>query len=175
MYSKQGTQIATQRMEIKMANDTFLELDGVKGESLDKKYKEKIEIQSWSWGAHQTGTMGFGTGGGAGKVQIQDISFSKAFDRSSPVLLMKCATGTHIPKGKLIQRKAGGKAEEFLTIELKDIIVTSVSASGHGDQLNESLVLNFSEIKVVYKPQKEDGTLDAAVEFGWDAKRNVKA
>jgi type VI secretion system secreted protein Hcp len=32
-----------------MASDYLLELEGIKGESSDKKYKDTIEIESFSW------------------------------------------------------------------------------------------------------------------------------
>ena len=49
-----------------MASDYLLELDGIKGESLDEKHKDKIEIDSFSWGVSNDGNMGRGGGGGRG-------------------------------------------------------------------------------------------------------------
>lgn len=34
-----------------MAVDMFLKIDGIKGESQDKKHKDEIDLSSWSWGA----------------------------------------------------------------------------------------------------------------------------
>ena len=53
-----------------MASDYLLKLEGIKGESLDAKHKDEIEIESFSWGATQPGTFASG-GGGAGKVSFQ--------------------------------------------------------------------------------------------------------
>ena len=36
-----------------MASDYLLEIDGIKGESSDKAFKEAIELESFSWGAVQ--------------------------------------------------------------------------------------------------------------------------
>lgn len=36
----------------------------------------------------------------------------------------------------------------------------------------DTFSLNFAQIKVSYKEQKEDGSLDAAIEAGWDLKSN---
>ena len=36
-----------------MASDYLLKLEGIKGESLDAKHKDEIEIESFSWGATQ--------------------------------------------------------------------------------------------------------------------------
>ena len=36
--------------------DYFLKLDGIPGEANDKTHKGEIEVESFSWGEHQTGT-----------------------------------------------------------------------------------------------------------------------
>ena len=36
----------------------------------------------------------------------------------------------------------------------------------------DSASLGFSQIQMDYKPQKADGSLDAAVKAGWDLKLN---
>ncbi len=36
--------------------DYFLKIDGIQGESQDKTHKNEIEIESFSWGAIQSGT-----------------------------------------------------------------------------------------------------------------------
>ena len=40
-------------------------------------HKEEIDVLAWSWGASQSGTTHLGSGGGAGKVNVQDLSFTK--------------------------------------------------------------------------------------------------
>ena len=51
-----------------MAVDMFLELDGIKGETIDKVYKAKnaIDVRSFNWGLSNTGTFHHGSGGGSG-------------------------------------------------------------------------------------------------------------
>jgi type VI secretion system secreted protein Hcp len=55
----------------------------------------------------QSGTTHTGSGGGAGKVSVQDISVTKWVDKASPILIQKCAQGSHIDDGELVVRKAG--------------------------------------------------------------------
>ncbi len=159
-----------------MAFDMFLELEGIKGEARDTTHKDKIEILAYSCGVSQSGTTHSGSGGGAGKASFQDISITKYLDKSSPVLLGNCSTGKHIASGKVIVRKAGDKPLEYLVFEMKEILVSSVScgASGGEDRLTENVTLNFAEFKVIYTPQKADGSGDAAVEFGFNIPENVK-
>ncbi|NTS75654.1 type VI secretion system tube protein Hcp [Catenovulum sp. SM1970] len=160
-----------------MAADMFLVLEGIKGESEDKAYKDQIDILAWSWGLSQTGTLHQGKGGGAGKANFQDISITKYVDNSTATLMNKIATGEHIATAKLVVRKAGGNPLEYFVIELKEVMVTSYSTGGSGgeDRLTENVTLNFAKIKSTYKTQKDDGTGGAAVEFKWDVPGNVPA
>ena len=49
-----------------MAVDMFLKMDGIKGESVDDKHKDEIDVLSWSWGMSQSGSAHMGGGAGAG-------------------------------------------------------------------------------------------------------------
>jgi len=157
---------------VQMAN-LFLKLTDVEGESLDDTHGGEIELQSWSWGESQTGTMSSGGGGGSPQMHIQDLSVSKYMDKSSTTLGKFCANGKHVDEGILTVRKAGEDPQEFLIITMNDIVISSYQTGSGGDALPmESLSLNFATVKVEYKPQKADGTLDAGVEFTVDIKAN---
>jgi type VI secretion system secreted protein Hcp len=158
-----------------MAVDMFLNIDKVKGESVDHKHKEEIDVMAFSWGMSQTGTAHMGGGGGAGKANVQDISFTKYLDKSSPVLMQACCKGTHFPKAVLTVRKAGDKPLEYYKITLEDLLVTSISSGGSGgeDRLTETVALNFARFKVEYTPQKPDGSGEAAVAFGFNVATNT--
>lgn len=158
-----------------MAMDMFLKLDGIKGESKDAKHKDEIHIESYGWGLSQTGAFSAAGGGGAGKVSVHDISITKYCDKSSPSLALHCCNGKHIKDGLLTIRKAGDKPLEYLKIKLNDILVSSFQQAGHGgDQLTESLSLNFAKFHVEYQEQKPDGSGQPAGEMGWDVKKNEK-
>ena len=76
-----------------MAVDMFLKLDGVKGESKDKVHTNEIDVLAWSWGMSNSGTAHVGGGAGSGKVSVQDLSFTKYVDSSSPNLMLNCCNG----------------------------------------------------------------------------------
>ena len=161
-----------------MAVDQFLELEKIPGETQDDKMKAKdaMDILAWSWGMSQSGTTHMGSGSGAGKVNVQDISVTKYVDLASTVLMQKCTLGDHIPTGKLTVRKAGGEQLEYITIEMKDIIITSVSTGGSGgeDRLTENVSLNFSQYKIVYSEQLPSGKAGKQPEWAYDIAANVK-
>jgi type VI secretion system secreted protein Hcp len=160
-----------------MPSDYLLEIDGIKGESRDDKHKDTIEVESFSWGATQQGSFSAGGGGGAGKVSFQDMHFSTRVNKSSPLLMLACATGQHIKKAVLFVRKSGGDQHDYYTVTMTDLLVSSYQSGGSsgGDALPvDQFSLNFGAIKFEYKPQKPDGTLDAAVTAGYDLKANKK-
>ncbi|HEY2855349.1 MAG TPA: type VI secretion system tube protein Hcp [Gemmatimonadaceae bacterium] len=159
------------------AVDYFLKIEGIAGESQDSKHKGEIDIESWSWGETNQGTHATGAGGGAGKVSMQDFHFVMKESKASPLLMLACAQGQHIKAAQLTCRKAGTEQQEFLTIKMSDLLVSSFQTGGsaHGDIVPVNQVtLNFSKIEYEYKPQKADGSLDSASKAGWDLKSNKK-
>lgn len=166
-----------------MAFDYFLKLEGVDGESTDDKHKDWIEIDSFSWGLGQIigedGTQprgGGGGGGGAGKVQIQDFNFVKKIDKSSPVLMLSCATGQHMKEGVLIGRKAGEKPLEYLKIKLTDILISGYQTGGSaGDVVpTDQFSLNFAKIEFSYTPQDPRGGEGKTITTTYDVKAAKK-
>lgn len=155
--------------------DFFLKIEGIPGESMDHKHKEEIELQSWSWGAMNSGTFASTSGGGGGKVSMQDFHFSQVIQKSTPKLVDACACGSHIPMATLICRKAGGgnvPGQEYLKIKFYDLLVSNYQTGGHpGDVVpTDSISLNFSKIEFAYCPQKKDGTLDGPITSIFDLK-----
>ena len=160
-----------------MSADMFIKIKGIQGESVDDVHTDEIDVLAWSWGMSQSGTTHMGTGGGAGKVSVQDLSFTKYVDKSSPNLMKACCNGKHIEECTLVVRKAGETPLEYLIIGMKNALVASVSTGGSGgeDRLTENVVLNFSEVHVEYVPQMPDGSGDASVLMGWNIEKNVDA
>jgi type VI secretion system secreted protein Hcp len=147
-----------------VASDYLLEIDGIKGESSDKGHKGEIEILSWSWGVSNPGTAAGGGGGGTDKPTFQDFSFTKHIDKSSPKLFLACATGEHIKKAVLFVRKQGGEQQEYYKVTLSDILVTQFQQQGQTDQIPvDQFSLNFSKIRVEYRAQSPDGSLEPPV------------
>ncbi|MGH8175984.1 MAG: Hcp family type VI secretion system effector [Steroidobacter sp.] len=159
-----------------MAIDTFLKLGALKGESQVKGFEDQIQVLAWSWGMSQPGTTHHGTGGGAGKVNVQDLSFTHYVDAASPSLMLACCKGSHYDEATLTMRKAGGDPLPYLTIKLKDIIVTSVSDGGSSGEelLTENITLNFAGFEVAYQPQDNKGAKKGgAIEIKYDIAKNV--
>jgi type VI secretion system secreted protein Hcp len=154
-----------------MASDIFAKIGDIKGESIDDKHKDEIEVQSFSWGVTNAGSMAFGTGGGEGKATFHDLSFVHKIDKASAVLMQACATGTHLKDATITHRKAGKTQVEYLIVKMNDVIITGVTHGGSSDGFDtENVSLAFAKVDLEYKPQKADGSVDAGIHFKYDLK-----
>jgi type VI secretion system secreted protein Hcp len=157
--------------------DYFLKLTGIEGEATDHKHKGEIDVESFSWGETNSGTHGGGGGGGAGKVSMQDFHFVMRASKASPKLMLACATGDHIKEGTLVCRKAGTDQQEFLSIKMSDLLVSSYQTGGSsngGVVPMDQVSLNYGKIEFEYKEQKPDGSLGGAIKAGYDLSANKK-
>jgi type VI secretion system secreted protein Hcp len=159
-----------------MAVDMFMKIDALKGESKDKVHKDKIDVLAWSWGGSNSGTAHQGGGAGAGKVNVQDLSFTKWVDSATPELLLAVCNGKHFGEALLTVRKAGENPVEYIKITMTDVLITSLSTGGSGgeDRLTENCSLNFAKVKVEYTPQDATGKGGAAIPMTWDIAQNSK-
>ncbi|SPB15139.1 type VI secretion system effector [Caballeronia novacaledonica] len=158
-----------------MAQDIFLKIDGITGESLDDKHKDEIEVLNWTWEISQESTMHSGSGGGAGKATVSDLKFEHNIDRSSPNLMKYALTGKHIDHATLVMRKTGGSPLEYLKITMSDVLVTRVAPSGSrndSDHSRETVSLSFAKVKQEYVVQNAQGGSGGAVTAGFDIKGN---
>ena len=149
----------------------FMQFDpAIKGEATAKGFEGQIDIESFSWGLTQTGSLATG-GGGAGKASFQDIHFELPVSSASPLLAKSCATGEHIKLATLTVHKELG---DYYTIKMTDVLISSYQSAGAGDERpEESFSLNFAKIEFDYKPQRADGSLDQPIVFTFDLVANT--
>jgi type VI secretion system secreted protein Hcp len=160
-----------------MAVDMFINMGAnIAGETKDdaQAAAKDIDVLAWSWGMSQSGSFHTGGGGGAGKVNVQDISFTKWVDSASGPIMKHCCDGTHIDKIVLLVRKAGTAAQKYITITMEKCIVTSVSTGGSGgeDRLTENVTLNFAKVSFDYFVQDDKGVTSASGRCGWNIETN---
>ena len=156
-------------------SDIHIKLGDIKGESTDDKHKDEIDVESYSWGASNPGSMSHGGGGGTGRVSFSDLTFVHRVDKASANLWKACATGEHIKEATMSSAKQGKGPQDFLIFKMNDILITSVSlseANGTGSVPLENVSMQFAKVDMEYKPQKADGSLDAGVHFKYDIKAN---
>ncbi|HSI61233.1 MAG TPA: type VI secretion system tube protein Hcp [Ideonella sp.] len=158
-----------------MPGNTFLKFGAdVPGESLQDTHPGTagwIEIGDWSWDIEAETSFLKGGGASVGKPTPGSMSWSHFYDKSSPVIMKKIVSGTSFPNVTLQMLKQTGEAQPkvYFTVEMTDVFITKVSSKGGEDgAVNQDIEMVFKKIKVEYKPQKNDGTLGDAVEFGWN-------
>jgi len=160
-----------------MAIDVYLQIDGIKGESMDDRHKDWIECKSVSWGVAQPKSATSSTGGGhtAERCEHQDIVLQKLADLASPVLLQTCSAGRTIPKAKFefMRADAQGERIKYYEIEIENVLIGAVTPSvEEGDILTESVALKFSKIRWRYTQQKITGGAGGNTSGGWDLSAN---
>ena len=154
-----------------MAQDIFAKIGDIKGESLDAKHKDEIEVLAFSWGVARTPPRGSRGGAGTGKAIFEDLSIEHRIDKATPALFEACATGRHIRDATITHRKAGEGQQEYLIVKLTDVVIAGVSHTGATDQPYSEIVnLSFAKVDLEYRPQKVDGSLGTGLHFKFDLK-----
>ena len=159
-----------------MPGNSFIRFDGVKGESLHKTNNGKegwIEISDWTWDIEAETSYLKGGGAAVGKPQPGTLSFSHYYDKSSPTIMSKIVMGKHFPKVWIVMLKQtgakDGEGEPYFGITMQEAFITKVSSKGAEDgSVTQDIEMVFKIVAVGYRAQKEDGTLDAQIDFKWD-------
>jgi type VI secretion system secreted protein Hcp len=131
--------------------DAFLKMDGI----TDNLPGGEFELESFSWGVSNSGTVG--TGGNGGRVSFQDLSFTVRAGKQSPKLFEAAVMGSHIRHATLT---VTDKAEP-ITIHFTDVLISSYKfdegpGSTHREQDGdfplgapmENVSFNFAKIEL---------------------------
>ena len=162
-----------------MSFDAFVKIDGIEGESTDKKHTGWIEAINFSSGVSQKVSSTASSVGGATaeRADIKPFTFIKLVDSSSPKLFQDCAAGTHFNKIIIALHRSGGDEKvKFMEYELSDCIICDVSIDGGSvDFPSESISINFGKIRVTYvKQNRKGGIASGNISAGWDLEKNCK-
>lgn len=153
-----------------MAVNAYLYIDGVEGPSTSKP--KCIDVLSFSWGVSQTSVYGAGASGKeakAGRADFSNLTITKVLDKTSALLADHCASGDILKEVYILYDKpVGDKQQDYFRIYCKDALITSVQLSGSNENPTESVSFAFQGVEVAYRPEKDDGTLDAAIRKGYD-------
>jgi type VI secretion system secreted protein Hcp len=153
-------------------SDIHLKLDGIKGESTDARHRDEIVVDSWSWGVAAS-LPASGGGASVSKPTFSDLSFTHRVDRASPLLWRACATGRGIKEAVLSVTRAGSATQDYLTIRLRNVVVTAVAladAAGDSAPPLETVSMAFGSLRYGYRAQRTNGALEPALEFSHDRK-----
>lgn len=153
-----------------MAVNAYLYVDEVEGPSTSRT--GCIDVLSFSWGVSQTAVYGTGASGKeakAGRADFSNLSIMKVLDKTTPLLADHCASGNILKKVYILYDKpVGDKQQAYFRIWIKDALITSVQLSGSNENPSESVSFAFQAVEIAYSPEKDDGSLDAAIRKGYN-------
>jgi type VI secretion system secreted protein Hcp len=155
-----------------MAQDIFIKIEGIDGESQDTAHLNEIDVIGWRWKIAQQSAMQTGSGRGAAKATVSDLEFTHLMDRASPNLTRYCFTGERIAKATLTMRRAGGVPHEYSRITMYDVVVSLVEPIGGGECCHEQVCLSFARMKHEYLLQNERGGSGGAITALVDIRAN---
>jgi type VI secretion system Hcp family effector len=134
------------------AQNAFLLIPGIPGESVAEHYENWIEIRSFGQEFSRRSCGG--------------ITVAKELDRASPLLAVAAVNNQLIAQATLAVRKPGeGAATEFLRMVLSDSIVSSVSiqSSDATSPVTEEVFLLPRTVSITYRAQNPDGSAGAPI------------
>lgn len=154
----------------------FLQIDGINGESTDRNHKDWIDIDSFSWGVSNSGTVGTRGGASSGKTVFSPFSWTQQVDKSVPPMLVGVASGKHYQDATLDVSQATAKSTGvFFQMKFDDVLLTNLDIAGTGGVPGVAGALVYSKITMTYRPQNADGSLGAPIIGGWDLKKDAAA
>lgn len=163
------------------ADGIYVQIDGVEGDSvtdLDLGGSSRpITAYSWQWGMGQTASALDGSRTGA-KVNVQELSFTHVVDKATPRLMEYCAIGRPVPSAHLtlVRSGPGGEPYAYASIELQNVIVSSISTAGGGlqERPTETVSLRFAAFEFKYTPIDPRGEKFGDIKFGWSVYENKR-
>lgn len=149
--------------------DAFLKLDGIKGESAAKDYKDQIDVLSWSWGLSHSA--------GSGDAVFAPFTWQQHLDSSFVPMFLAVAGGEKLGFATLSVQRTGGNPQTFFTMDFKEVRLTSLTSDGSqgGAYIAVSAALVYDAIEMSYRPQNKDGSLGTEITGRWDVKQGKAA
>ncbi len=156
----------------------YMKMEGIEGESKDKDHPNWTDVHSCSFHIHKPGGGATGQSRRRGVAKVEDITFTKEYDKGSPKIQEAVLQGKVMSKVEIHGTATYGDARAtYLKLELKNVSITShsFSASSHGDAIpTETFSLNFDELKHTYTEYDSKGKKKGNVEMSWKVEEGTK-
>lgn len=144
------------------ADDLYLYLSGIPGESLDEQHVDWIDLLSWEWQVSNNTPFG---GSHLGENIVRPLIIQKYIDKASPLLTLTALTGTMIDSAILHGVQETGDRHTRLQITMSNVLVSNVAPAGAaGIPGVESLALRFELICYRYTPIDSTGAPGESIE-----------
>ncbi|MGC9270468.1 Hcp family type VI secretion system effector, partial [Acidiphilium sp.] len=145
----------------------YMKYDTIAGDVTTEGFKDWIELNSVQWGVGRGISMQSGSGEGreSSLPSLSEITITKDYDKASSDLLKEALSGAAKPVKIAFTRtgKAGSGTENYLEIDMTEVIMSGLSMSSGGDKPSESLSLNYSTISFKNTPMSDSGASSTPV------------
>ncbi len=142
----------------------FLFLEGVPGASTDDKHKDWIDIIAFTKAMSRSETNS----------TFSELWLQKDQDKSSPLLALRAANGTRIPRAVLELMQPGETSARFYRVTLSNSTVRTwqINASAGQVRPSEALGLDYEWISWTYTEFDATGRPRGDISAYWDRVRN---
>lgn len=141
----------------------YLKIDDIPGESQRVDHEGEIDISDITWGIDRPDRSPAVRGGRArSRAAVADLVCRKVYDASSPYLARAALDGRSFDEAVVTIRRDSGDAHlDYLTLSLRDVVVSSYAILGtdtpaSGDLLHETIGLRAERVTVLYVVQADD-------------------
>ena len=168
-----------------MANDFFIKIDGIDGESVDKSHGKWIECTGFDHGSEQPVVAGRSTDV-SGRGHFIPFTFTHLIDKATPKIQQFCMSGQKIAKVQFqVCRAVAGAQVPVYEITLENVKISSARVGNIeiddegtlGDDTSgvptETVNLVAAKMTWKYTAIKEDNTKDGAVEATFNQVENA--
>ncbi len=159
-----------------MADNIFLNISSIPGQTQQTNFTNQIECLSYSHGVsiQVTGDT-TNSERTSGRPNHQDFHLTKYVDKATPLLNQNCCMGQNLGATTItVGRNDTGAFLPILIYTLQNTVISSVSVGGGGgDKPVETLSLNYSAIQWQYTVQKEAGGQQGQVPGAWNVATNT--
>jgi type VI secretion system secreted protein Hcp len=152
----------------------YLTIDGIEGSSTSARYKNAIDILSYSTGLSSCPESTV-KGGKTCKPVITDLNVMLSMDKAIIPLKMGLLQGKVFANADMVLEVGGTKPFVFMKIHMEDVVISSIQESGStgGDSRpTVSGSFSFGRVAWQYIEQSADGTAGVKTSGGWDLKAN---
>jgi len=139
-----------------MPGSAFILLKGITGNSQATGKTNNIELDSYSFGAHNPANIG-SKGMSGGTVSLADFTFTCEVDGSSAQILAQLYNGKPVDSAVFTLVEAGGGANpyDYVTVTFTNCYITSHSMGG-GAQGKPNQSVSFAYEQIQYQVSSQD-------------------
>lgn len=147
----------------------FLQLPGVKGESLDVNHRDWVELTGFDWAVEMTGQPTTG-GSGSGKPRPDAFQFTTSgVSAASPAMMAAAISGRAFQTAVVEWSKAGQGQKPYMRFNLGEVRITHYEIVSGGKGV-DFVSMTAATISFTYRQQDQKGTLLAPITVTWDTR-----